>query len=288
MTGVFGWILAELLPLLLVVSLVSYPTVFLRGLMEKTVAEAKEAEVVVDDNGREVQDPLVKFFKKSGKEFFWTVVAVLAIVYGYQRFQETRVQSQRDAADIYFRVQREVGALDTAASNVNAQRAKLAVSKESEKKAVEEDLAKAETELKTATQRAQGTIDSLSDARSPYSEIAKYYRGVLAYKAGDRRGVINSVGNEGWRTLPAGIERMTGELGAYLAAKVKLDMADQRATGMADLVALTKDGMYAAVAAAASLNMVAESSEERELARREIEALGKRNPEQLDLLQFEK
>lgn len=251
--------------------------------MEKTVAPAKEPEVVVDDGTKEIQDPLVRFFKKSGKEFFWTVVAVLAIVYGYQRFQETRLESQRDSADIYYRVQREVSAVESAVTNLKAQQDKLGSAKDSEKKAIDEDIKKAETELTTAKARAQSAIESLSDARSPYREISKFYAGVLAYKVGDKAGATSSSG-DGWRTLPPGSERMTAELSAYLAAKVKLDMPEQRATGLSELISLVKEGSYAAVPAAASLQIVAESQEEKELAAKEIEALGKRSPEQLDLL----
>jgi hypothetical protein len=251
--------------------------------MEKTVTPTKEPEVVVDDMTREIQDPLVRFFKKSGKEFFWTVVAVLAIVYGYQRFQETRLESQRDSADIYYRVQREVAAVESAVTNLKAQKDKLLAAKEPEKKSIDEDIKKAESEVTTAKARAQSAIESLSDARPPYREISKFYAGVLSYKLGDKAASMNAAG-DGWRTLPDGPERITAELSAYLAAKVKLDMPEQRATGLAELVALVKEGAYAAVPAAASIQIVAETQEERDLAAKEIESLGKRRPEQLDLL----
>lgn len=251
--------------------------------MDKTANTAKEPEVLVDDGTKEIQDPLVRFFKRSGKEFFWTLIAILAIVYGYQRFQETRLESQRDSADIFYRVQREVAAAESAVANLKAQQEKFSAAKESERKSVEADVKKAETEVAASKGRAQSAIDSLSDARSPYREISKFYSAILAYKLGDKAASIGAA-RDSWRTMPDGAERITAELSAYLAAKVKLDMPEQRATGLSELVALVKDGNYAAVPAAASLQAVAESTEERELAAKEIDSLKKRRPEQIDVL----
>ena len=214
-----------------------------------------------------VEDPLFKFLKG----WWQTGVAALAVVaLGYMVvgwYQDSQLQARKRAGATYFNVREGFEQYQQSLMQEQIEAKKdPAERKQPDEKVKAEQLAKLQEMLKT--QRDQGGV---------YAEIATFYERALQQ---NNQSAAPAAATEAGK----GDIALLGELDRLLRARTLVATDKTREEGLKELSALAANANFAAPAAAWVLANVAQSDGELETARKAVDQVLTRFPEQSDLL----
>jgi len=246
------------------------------------------------------EDPLFKFLQKWWKNMLVIGLAVFAIVYGKQVFQDTYEASMRRAAGVYGNMRQEYLQYVDLQQQVAALQATTDEESKSTEKTNSEDTGAEESEsakkLKELTQQLQdsstrlgGYLNALRSEREPYSIFASLYSGLLAIHRKDIATARKELAQFDWRSITAedGSERFYAELASSSLSRALLDQETTVSEGIAILAQLAQDGMYFHVSSALTLASIASTEEEKEQARLVLQDISEKHPEQAELVSDE-
>lgn len=232
-------------------------------------------------------DPLFLFLKK-----WWLHVAVVAGaivlgIYAKGAFEETHRAEMSRSADRFMEMQgqfEELAALEAAVLKAEADVAAAAADK---KEAAGKALADAQQKLREGRTRLDNLLATLADAREPYAELGKLYRGALALRGNDFAAAQSTLSANRW----TGIEdvesssRFIAELEAFTLARAELDQENLRSAARGHLRGLAERGAHFDIAAALALASASGNDEEKAEARAVLENLRARAPEQTEVIE---
>lgn len=238
------------------------------------------------------EDPLLRFFAKHGKSILIGIGVVLALLYGFNRFQETQRDSIQRASDQLLNANRELQNV----IRLERELALLALKPEPETKAAEgegKDAPKSEREklsqeLGEAQARLSGSLSGLRDERPPFSEIAEVYRMVAEMAKKDAVGLstLPVELTSRWQSEQgSGSTRILSEVSALVSARAKLDSEADRAAAVVELNNMVDNGTYVGVAALATLATIASDEAAQQQVQEKLAAMLAAHPEQRELLE---
>lgn len=240
------------------------------------------------------EDPLFRFLERHWRQVLVIVAAVIAGYFGRQYFEESYVQSMKRAGDLLAGVQQQMAMLESMRRELGQAEKDSAVAQADIKKTAEEkdSAAKKALESKDKFQQGQDRVKelllALSDARQPYSSLARIYQGILAAQTGDIKGARSSLETFNWQGFEAeSRERFFAETAAMALAGALLDEESSYLQSRELLRTLAESGKYMNIAAALRLSRTSLTPEERSQALSIIEDLRGRFPEQSALLEAE-
>ncbi|MDC0357529.1 hypothetical protein OAO01_01840 [Oligoflexia bacterium] len=246
------------------------------------------------------EDPVFKFLEKYWRPLLVIVLAVLAVSYVKQTFEDTYVTSMRRAADVYLNMQTEYTTFLAAQKEIKGvvQDQKLKQDKVREEGAAPDDPALDAEDAKPSKheellERKERSLTKLKEyfkalevEREPYRSIAKIYDGLVASASGDFTRAKVQLETFKWREFSGSnsTEGFFAELAAITLARVLLDDEKARAEGKALLTELAQQAQHVNVSASLTLARITESPEEQKQVIAILESLSKNNPEQSELL----
>lgn len=212
------------------------------------------------------EDPFVRFVHQHWRQLIVALIAVAAVTYAVQAFEETRVESLQRAADLFSRAQSEFDRYVTLLQSSES----TATTADADGAATDDGAPNLRvTQVEEARARLEQVLASLADAREPYGALAPVYRALL--------------GLVGEAQVATGGERVEDpflrELERFVRARAALDNPATAAEGRQMLEELVQRGEVTAPAAIMILERTAQNEEERSQVRALRVALERRLPE---------
>jgi hypothetical protein len=230
-------------------------------------------------------DPLFLFLKK-----WWLHVAVVAGaivlgIYAKGAFDETHRAEMARSADRFMEMQgqfEELAALEAAVLKAEAD-----VAAADKKEDAGKTLSEAQQKLREGRTRLDNLLATLADAREPYAELGKVYRGALALRGNDFASAQSTLSADRWGSIEdaESSQRFIAELEAFTLARAELDQENLRSLARGHLRALAERGAHFDVAAALALASASGTDEEKAEARSVLEQLRSRAPEQTEVIE---
>lgn len=199
-----------------------------------------------------VEDPLVQWFEKHANKIFWFIIAVFAIFYLRDVYQDTQLTSRRESADTYAQVRSRFDDWTLALSSEKEEERKLADQKKS---ALEE------------------SIKALADTKEPYSSLAPLYTSLVALRS---NATLVPPSTEGVKNP---LTKITAELEALAIARAGLDKQEKHQESINLLKKLAQTSEFVAAPAASILADLATSDQEKAEAKKIIQDLIAARPE---------
>ena len=220
-------------------------------------------------------DPILRYLSNSWRQILTTCLAFAALFYIVNNFVQTRKNSQRASGDLFVQVQNDYGALRSLIDSPQVPT---------------EESAKVEREkqIKDLSSRVEQGLASLGDARAPYPNLARLYRGFMLSLTGDIQTAsttLNTLSEE--LKDKEGVDRLISELAKISLARMKVDSAADKTAAQAELSQLVSSSEY--VGAVAALTSAGVSSSEEEVKRSAdlIKQVLEKHPEQAPILENE-
>ncbi len=227
-------------------------------------------------------DPFARWVVKHWRTIVVVLLAVAAIMIGYNRFTTVALEKRSAATAVLNSVQESYHQLVTkeeslialrdeeAAQTDAAERAKIAATIEATSK-----------EIDQLKDRVTLMVESL-DPSPPFSTLRELYRGLLAARLKNYDKTQSVLATVSWSQVgkPESSERLMAELLAFGLARALIDSEAHRDFARGHLVRIAEQGQFAAVPAANALMMIAVSEPERAQAQQLAEALRARYPSQ--------
>lgn len=230
-------------------------------------------------------DPLFLFLKRWWLQISILAGAVIVGVYAKGAFDETYRAEMGRAADVYTELEsrfEELPALEAAYDKAKTDESKATDKKED---AAKQTLA-AKEKLDQGKARVESLLTSLADSKKPYSDLARVYRGALAYRIGDVPGAENNLSGDRWSSVAdvRSPDRFVAELEALLLARMQLDQDSKISNARSLLKSLSGNGSFFDIAAGLALASASHTPEEKQEAKSALEALKAKAPEQSEVI----
>lgn len=243
------------------------------------------------------EDALLTFLTSYWRQIFFAVAVVAAGFYANSRFNETYVASMRQGADQFDKVTAEYRSYVDLKSQLKTKRVELAgigASEETaaQKETLEKEILGIEERVGKSVENVNVYLSALETEREPYSRLAKFYAGLLAYREGDTEALKRSFEQGGllsaWKD-PNAEENLKfySEVASLAYARGLLDGESSYAEGRVLLEQLAENGRLVGASALLTLSRISVSPEERERVVVMLEEFLQKHPEQRDVLENE-
>ena len=233
--------------------------------------EDREEEIVDGCNCGEcqpmekiVEDPLVKFLKRHQNAILNILLAVLVCYTGFQFYTKSVREAQQAAADSFNDLRREVV-----------------------------ELIGTDGQLKEITPKIKSSIEeklnALSHEKEPYNTLALAYKNLYQLRTGELKdydGALAAISAVPNSKKPYSDGKIFAEMAELLVLRSELD--EDAAKAFNGLVDMAKNAQYLKLLATLTVAHVAESEEEREIARSLLEGMKSDEvPEHVSLIEAE-
>lgn len=266
------------------------------------------------------EDPLMKFVQRRWREIAFLLLAVFAVLYGKNVFEETRRESRSRSADLLLNLQSQVEQLRVGIEELKKkeQEANKSSDGASDKKGESQEATvkesgkeKQEEEVQALRKRLEQNIDSafelnraLAQERAPYSELPELYTQLLSSyraiikkeKGQEDSGISSSKLREILSAKALEQGGLLAELKIFQGALVLLEKEGASSEVVGILRDLVAQGNITGVPALLALSALVESSGSSEspetaMSSEELKGLAasyiERNPEQAAMLRRE-
>ncbi len=235
-------------------------------------------------------DPVFKFLKNYWRPLAVAVVAVFAIWYSKNAYQDAVKKNAEEFSSTFSQLQSDYEELKSAQERVTTAKAQLTTLQKTEE--IEKQKAKiveSEKNLEDVSKRITQELSALNNTSGVYKDLGNVYSGLIALDAGDIEKAKSLLNNKKWAEVkdPLASERVALESGYYALARHNLQTDSTFTEGKEMLQELADKGSVANVASAITLSRLAETDEDKANALASMQAIVQKDPIQSELLESE-
>jgi hypothetical protein len=227
-------------------------------------------------------DPFARWVLLHWRSLIGVLVAIAAGMLGYHRFTTVALEKRAAATTVLNSVQDNYSQLikkDEALVTLKADEAAATDSAAKEK--LKKDIEATTREVDQLRDKVTLMVDSL-DTPAPYGHLKNLYKGLLASREKDYDKTQGILALQSWEQIgkPESSERFIAELLTYGLARSLIDSDTHREFARTQLASLAERGSFAAVQAASTLSLIAQSDAEKAQAEELVAKLRVKFPSQ--------
>lgn len=227
-------------------------------------------------------DPFARWVIRHWRTIVGILVAIAAGMLGYHRFTSVALEKRAAATAVLNSVQENYSQLlkkDEALVSLKGDEA--AATDPAEKEKIKKEIESTTREVDQLRDKVTLMVDSL-DASSPYGQLKNLYKGLLASRVKDYDKTQGILALQSWEQIgkPDSSERFIAELLTYGLARSLIDSDTHREFARTQLAGLAERGSFAAVQAASTLSLIAQTDAEKAQAQELVAKLRVKFPSQ--------
>ena len=227
-------------------------------------------------------DPFARWVIRHWRTIIGILVAIAAGMLGYQRFTSVALEKRSAATAVLNSVQENYSQLLKKDESLVTLRAdEVAATDTAEKEKLKKEIETTTREVDQLRDKVALMVDSM-DASVPYGHLKNLYKGLLAARLKDYDKTQGILALQSWEQIgkPDSSERFIAELLTYGLARSLIDSDAHREFARTQLVGLAERGSFAAVQAASTLVLIAQSDAEKTQAQELVAKLRVKFPSQ--------
>jgi hypothetical protein len=227
-------------------------------------------------------DPFARWVIGHWRTILGVLVALAAGMLGYHRFTSVALEKRSAATSVLNSVQESYAQLlakDEALVSLKGDEA--AATDPAQKEKVKKEIESTIREVDQLRDKVTLMVDSL-DVTPPYGHLKDLYRGLLASRLKDYDKTQGLLAAHSWEEVgkPDSSERFIAELVTYGLARSLIESDAHREFARTHLVGLADRGSFAAVQAATTLSLIAQTDAEKAQAQELVAKLRVKFPSQ--------
>lgn len=227
-------------------------------------------------------DPFARWVVKNWRSLVAVLLAVGAVMLGYDRFTTVALEKRSSATATLNAVQESYHQLLTKEESLVTLRADEAAQTDAAEKAkITEKIGVTTREIDQLKDKVTLMVESI-DSAAPFGTLKELYQGLLAARLKKYDKTQSVLAATTWETVgkPESTERFMAELLAFGLARSLIDSDAHREFARGQLALIAERGSFAAVPAATTLTMIAVSDAEKTQAQDLVTKLRAKYPSQ--------
>jgi len=227
-------------------------------------------------------DPFARWVVKNWRSLVAVLLAVAAVMLGYDRFTTVALEKRSSATATLNSVQESYHQLLTKEESLVTLRADEAAQTDAAEKAkITAKIEATSREIDQLKDKVTLMVESL-DSSAPFGTLKELYQGLLAARLKNYDKTQSVLAATQWEAVgkPESSERFMAELLAFGLARSLIDSDAHREFARGQLVIIAERGSFAAVPAATTLTMIAVSDAEKTQAQELVTKLRAKYPSQ--------
>ena len=227
-------------------------------------------------------DPFARWVIRHWRTIIGILLAIAAGMLGYHRFTSVALEKRSAATAVLNSVQESYSQLLKKDESLVTLRGKEVTTTDvAEQEKVKKEIETTTREVDQLRDKVTLMVDSL-ETSPPYGLLKNLYRGLLAARVKDYDKTQGIIALQSWEQIgkPESSERLVAELLTYALARSLIDSDAHREFARSQLVGLAERGSFAAVQAASTLLLIAQSDAEKAQAQELVAKLKVKFPAQ--------